>query len=92
MTQQSPNLLAKDAVPLAASSITGRLALWCMRHRRRVLLAWLVVIVAGFGACFTVEADTDIAEESTGESQEAIRLFEERFGADDGSYPFSSDR
>ena len=57
---------AKDSVPLAASSITGRLALWSIRHRRRVLLAWLVLIVAGFGACFTVVADTDVEEESTG--------------------------
>ena len=74
---------AKEAVPLAASSITGRLALWSIRHRRRVLLAWLVITIAGLGACFGVAANTDVEDESTGESREAVQLFEERFGLDE---------
>ena len=73
----------KNDVPLAASSISGRLALWSIRHRRRVVLMWLVLIIAGLGACFMVPADTDIDDEGTGESQEAAALFEDRFGADE---------
>ena len=68
----------KNDVPLAASSITGRLALWSIRHRRRVLLIWLVLTIAGLGACFRVPAN--IEDEGTGESQKAAALFEERFG------------
>ena len=73
----------KDAVELAASSVTGRMALWSIRHRRRVLVAWLIVLVAGLIACNAVPANTDVEEEGTGESQEAANLFEERFNLEE---------
>ncbi len=46
-------------------------------------LGRLVITIAGLGACFSVEANTDVEEASTGESQEAINLFEDRFGEDE---------
>ena len=69
---RSPHRRSPAASPSGRSAIAAACSWpgWC-------------ILIAGLGACFGVPASTDIAEEGTGESREAIQLFEERFGADD---------
>ena len=63
-----------------AQSFTARLALWCARHRWRVVIAWALSIVVALFVSSAVGADTDI-DEGGGESEssKAVELFEERF-------------
>ena len=62
-------------------SFTGRIAAWSARHRWWVVAASVMMLVLAVVASSTFEAklldDNDIAE---GESGEAIRLLDERFG------------
>lgn len=60
---------------------TGNIAAWVRRHRRMVLLGWLLIAVLLIGACFGVGANEDLEESGAGESGEAQRLFDDRFGS-----------
>ena len=71
------------SAPEAKPSLTPRIALWCARRRRWVVLAWLLIIVAATATCETVKVNDDIDQEAPGEAGEAIVLFEERFADDD---------
>ena len=61
-------------------SLAARIAVWSARHRRRIVLAWLIVIIASAAACVLVPANTSVEGEAPGESGAALRLFKERFG------------
>ena len=61
-------------------SLVAGIAMWCARRRRWVALAWMLIVVAAIATCSTVGTDTDIGQEAPGESGEARKLFEERFG------------
>ena len=67
-------------------SFTGRIAAWSARHRWWVVAASVMMLVLAVVASSTFEAklldDNDIAE---GESGEAIRLLDERFGEGGGA-------
>ncbi len=77
-------LSGQDAVtasePAASASFTARMAIWSARHRKAVLAVWLLIVVAGLGACSAVKANTDIKVEAPGESGKAFELYKERFG------------
>ena len=66
--------------PDSQPSLTARLAMWSARRRKAVLLAWVLIVIVALGACTAIEANTDIDDPAPGETGEAIRLFEERFG------------
>ena len=67
----------------ANPSLVARIALWCGRRRRRVALAWLLIIVVAITTCSAVGVDTDIEQDAPGEAGEALVLFEDRFEGDD---------
>jgi RND superfamily putative drug exporter len=54
--------------------------MWSARHRKAVLLAWVLIVIVALGACTVIEANTDIDDPAPGETGEAIRLLDERFG------------
>jgi RND superfamily putative drug exporter len=58
--------------------------MWSARHRRAVALGWVLIVVAALAGCSAMPANTDIEEEAPGESGEAAKLFEERFGVEEG--------
>ncbi len=62
-------------------ALTARLALWSAHHRKRIALAWLLIVVAAIGACIVAPANTDLKQESPGEAGAAAKLIEQRFGA-----------
>ena len=59
--------------------ITGHIAAWVRRHRKKVLLGWLVVAIVLIGACFSVGANEDLEETLPGESGKALKLLQDRF-------------
>ncbi len=62
---------------------TGHIAAWSRRHRRLVLLGWLLIAVLLIGSCVGVGANEDLEESGKGESAEAAQVFEERFGEEE---------
>jgi RND superfamily putative drug exporter len=56
------------------------MAMWSARHRRAVLVAWVVIVLVSLGACTAISANTNIEEKAPGESGRASTLYEERFG------------
>jgi len=56
------------------------MAMWSARHRRAVLVAWVVIVLVSLGACTTISANTNLEEKAPGESGRASALYEERFG------------
>ena len=66
-------------------SLTARMAMWSARHRRAVVLAWVLIVVAGLGSCSLVTANTDIEMKAPGEAGKGFELFQERFGVQEGS-------
>ena len=58
--------------------------MWSARHRRAVALGWVLIVVVAIAGCSVVTANTDIEEEAPGESGEAAKLFDERFGVEEG--------
>ena len=68
---------------LVATSLTGRLALWAIRHRRQVLMGWILVAIAGVAACVGVAVNTASDLKGTGESARGDQLIAERLGRDD---------
>ena len=69
--------------PAESQSFTARIAMWSARHRKAVAIGWVLIVIAAFGACTVIGTNTDIEEEGPGETGEATRLFEERFGEDE---------
>jgi len=64
---------------------TGYIAGWCRRHRRLVLLGWLLIVVLLIGSC-SIGANEDLEETGKGESAEAGQLLRDRFeGMEEGS-------
>jgi uncharacterized membrane protein YdfJ with MMPL/SSD domain len=61
-------------------SLVARIAAWSARNRLRVVLAWVVVIVASAAACSAAPANTNLEYSSPGEAGAALNLFKERFG------------
>ncbi len=57
--------------------------MWSARHRRAVVLGWVVIVVVALGACSVVPVNTDIEETAPDEAGEANRLFDERFGVEE---------
>ncbi len=66
---------------------TGHIAAWVRRHRKRVLLGWLIIAVVLIGACFSVGANEDLDETLPGESGEALVLLQDRFDFGDEGTP-----
>ena len=60
---------------------TGYIAGWVRRHRRLVLLGWLLIAVSLTATCFAVGANEDIEITLPGESGDAIELLKDRFDA-----------
>ena len=58
--------------------------MWSARHRKVVALGWVLIVVIALGVSSVVSADTDIDEEAPGEAGEAAKLFDERFGVEEG--------
>ncbi len=61
-------------------SFTSRVAMWSARHRKAVAIGWVLIVVVALGACSAIEANTDVDQEAPGESGEAGRIYDERFG------------
>lgn len=61
-------------------SFTARIAMWSAHHRKAVALFWFVMVIAAFGACTMIPANTGQDDELPGESGEALDLVNERFG------------
>jgi putative drug exporter of the RND superfamily len=62
------------------------LAQWCTRHRRSVIVGWLLLLIvtAGVSSAYGGKKSTDFAIPGT-ESQEAINLLSKRFPSQAGS-------
>ena len=58
---------------------TGYITAWIRRHRRLVLLGWLVIAILLIGTCFSIGANEDVVFTLPGESGEAIDLLRDRF-------------
>ena len=67
--------------------VTGHIAAWVRRHRKKVLLGWLVIAIVLIGACFSIGADEDLEETLPGESGEAIEVLQDRFALGDEGTP-----
>ena len=61
-------------------SLAARIAVWSARHRRRIALAWLAIVIAAVAANSLVPANTNMQGEAPGEAGAALKLFQERFG------------
>ena len=70
-----------------ATFFTGTIGSWCNRHRRIVIVAWVLLLILAIVIIGAVGTNTDIKGGGTGESGEANEIFEERFGVvrDEGS-------
>ncbi len=66
---------------------TGHIAAWVRRHRKKLLLGWLVIAIVLIGACFSVGADEDLVETLPGESGKALMLLQDRFEFGDEGTP-----
>ncbi len=69
--------------PTEGESFTVRLAMWSARHRKAVAIGWVLIVIAALAAITTIESDNSVEETAPGETGEATRLFEERFGEDE---------
>jgi uncharacterized membrane protein YdfJ with MMPL/SSD domain len=56
------------------------MATWSARHRKAVLLGWVLIVVIALGACSVVPTNTDIKLSGTGEALNALELIRDRFG------------
>ncbi|MGA2285824.1 MAG: MMPL family transporter [Dehalococcoidia bacterium] len=71
---------ASSSVKAERPSFAARLALWSARHRRKVLPAWLAVVIAAVAGLSLVPANTDLVQQPPGESGTALNIFRARFG------------
>jgi RND superfamily putative drug exporter len=58
--------------------------MWSARHRKLVALGWVLIVVAALAGCSALPANTNINEEAPGEAGKASKLFDERFGVEEG--------
>jgi uncharacterized membrane protein YdfJ with MMPL/SSD domain len=58
--------------------------MWSARHRKAVALGWVLIVIIALGISSVVSASTDIAQKAPGEAGQASRLFDERFGVEEG--------
>jgi RND superfamily putative drug exporter len=56
--------------------------MWSARHRKAVAIGWVLIVVVALAACSTIEANTDVDQEAPGETGEAGRIYEDRFGVE----------
>jgi uncharacterized membrane protein YdfJ with MMPL/SSD domain len=64
-------------------SFTARIAMWSSRHRRVVVLGWIILIIAAIVACSSVTVDDSVSGDAPGEAGEAFDLIEARYGSDE---------
>ncbi len=64
---------------------TGRIAEWCRKHRRLVILSWVVISLLFIGTCSAVGPNENLSEEGRGESATAAQLYKQRFDVEEGS-------
>lgn len=64
---------------------TGHVAGWCRRHRRWVILLWIIIALLFIGTCTSVGPNEDLGEEGRGESAAAGDIYKERFDVEKGS-------
>ncbi len=72
--------IAANPGPADKPSYTARIALWSARHRWRVVLAWLVIVIAAVVCTSLVKTNTDLEPTAPGEAGAAFKLFQQRFG------------
>ncbi len=53
--------------------------MWSARHRKRVALGWLLIVVLALASCVVVKPDTNIEQHVPGEANEALDLYKQRF-------------
>jgi RND superfamily putative drug exporter len=68
-----------DNVGTEPRFFTGYIVGAVRRHRRLVLLGWLLIAVLLIGSCVAVGANENLEETGKGESADATRLVEDRF-------------
>jgi len=56
------------------------MAMWSARHRKVVVLAWVLIVVVALGSCSMVTANTDIELKGPGEALDGLELMRARFG------------
>jgi len=64
---------------------TGRIAGWARRHRRLVLVGWLIFALLSIGTCASVGSNEELVEIGKGESAEASRLYGDRFDVEEAA-------
>jgi uncharacterized membrane protein YdfJ with MMPL/SSD domain len=64
-----------------AGSLSARMASWSARHRKAVVLAWVVIVLVAMGSCSQVTANTNIELQGPGEALDGLELIRARFGA-----------
>jgi len=64
---------------------TGRIAGWARRHRRLVLVGWLIFALLSIGTCASVGPNEELGEVGKGESAEAGRLYQDRFDVEEAA-------
>jgi len=64
---------------------TGRIAGWVRRHRRLVLVGWLIFALLSIGTCASVGPNEELGEVGKGESAEAGKLYEDRFDVEEAA-------
>ena len=72
--------MTSSPVPAEMPSFTARIALWSARHKRRIVLAWLVIVIAAIACTSLVKTNTDLQPTAPGEAGAALKLFQQRFG------------
>ncbi len=80
MTRTTPD----TAEPPAPSTGFGRLGAWCYDHRRRVLLAWIALVIAIVAVSTAAGSHYENNFGGGGQSQQAQNLLHERFPAHAG--------
>jgi uncharacterized membrane protein YdfJ with MMPL/SSD domain len=70
-----------------AQSFTSRIAMWSACHRKAVAIGWVLIVILALGACSAIEANTDVDQEAPGETGDAGRLYEDRFGIEGSDQP-----
>jgi len=64
---------------------TGNIAGWCRRHRRWVILVWIIIAMLFIGTCAGVGPNEDLDEGGRGESAQAGQIYQDRFDVEEGS-------
>ena len=76
--------MSEQQAGAGGTSFTATIALWASRHRRLVVLGWLVAVIAALVSCSVLTVDDSVEGNAPGESGRAFTLVEERFGTEEG--------